>query len=101
MSRIIKGSHAVRPRYRVLGLLLVALAVAVAVGGATSRSAQAVLDPTLPNTVQQWNKLAEDTVVEVRGVPGRGRGLHELHVARRLRRGRCDSGRLRAVRPRR
>ena len=100
MSKIIEGSQAVPPRYRVLGLLVVALAVAVAVGGATSRSAKAVLDPTLPNTVQQWNKVAEDTVVDVRGVPGRGRGLHGLHVGGCVRRGRRHSGRLRAVRAR-
>ena len=55
-----------------LGLLVVALAVAVSGGGATSRSAQAVIDPTLPNTVQQWNKVAEDTVVGSGAFQGEG-----------------------------
>jgi hypothetical protein len=72
MSKIIERSQAVAPRYRMLGLLIVALAVAVAVGGATSRSAQAVLDPTLPNTVQQWDKVAEDTVVGSGAFQGEG-----------------------------
>jgi hypothetical protein len=57
MQKIV-GSQAVPRRYRIVGLLV---AVVVAVGGA-SRTAQAVL-PALPNTVQQWNKIAEDTVV--------------------------------------
>ena len=72
MSKIIEGRQAVPPRFRMLGLLIVALAVAVAVGGATSRSARAVLDPTLPNTVQQWNKVAEDTVVRSGAFQGEG-----------------------------
>jgi hypothetical protein len=72
MSKIIEGSQASPPRYRLLGLLVVALAVAAAIGGATSRSAQAVLDPTLPNTVQQWNKVAEDTVVGSGAFQGEG-----------------------------
>jgi hypothetical protein len=71
MSRIIKWGRAVPPRYRMSGLLVVALAVVAAVGGATSRSAQAVLPP-LPNTVQQWNKIAEDTVVTSGAFQGEG-----------------------------
>src|SRR3954454_17445039 len=70
MSKI-EGSKAVAPRYRMLGLLLVAVAVVVAVGGAPSRDAQAVL-PALPNTVQQWNKIAEDTVVGSGAFQGEG-----------------------------
>jgi hypothetical protein len=71
MRTIIKGSDAVPARYRMLGLLVVALAVVAAIGGATSRSAQAVL-PALPNTVQQWNKIAEDTVVTSGAFQGEG-----------------------------
>jgi hypothetical protein len=66
----IKGSHAVSPRYRVLGLVVIALAVLAAVGGATSRNAQAL--PALPNTVQQWDKVAEDTVVASGAFQGEG-----------------------------
>jgi hypothetical protein len=77
MRKIIKRSQAVPPRYRLLGLLVVAVAVAVAIGGATSRSAQAVLDPTLPNTVQQWNKVAEDTVISSGAFQGEG----EIYMA--------------------
>jgi hypothetical protein len=44
---------------RALLLVLAALAVAVLVGG--TRNAAAVLPPG--NTVEQWNKIAEDTVV--------------------------------------
>src|SRR6476646_7979122 len=77
MSKFIVGSRAVQPRYRMLGLLVVALAVAVAIGGATGRRAQAVLDPTLPNTVQQWNKVAEDTVVGSGAFQGEG----EIYMA--------------------
>ncbi len=72
MSTIIERSRAIPTRYRILGLFVVALAVAVAIGGATTRSAQAVLDPTLPNTVQQWNKVAEDTVVTSGAFQGEG-----------------------------
>ena len=72
MRKIIQGSQAVSPRYRMLGLLVVALAVAVAIGGATTRSAQAVLDATLPNTVQQWNKVAENAVVGSGAFQGEG-----------------------------
>src|SRR5512138_1188651 len=77
MTTFIERSHAVASRYRLLGLLMVALAVAAAIGGATSRSAQAVLDPTLPNTVQQWNKVAEDTVVTSGAFQGEG----EIYMA--------------------
>ena len=64
------GSHAVPTRYRVVGLL-VAFAVIAAIGGAASRTAQAVLPP-LPNAVQQWNKIAEDTVVGSGAFQGEG-----------------------------
>jgi hypothetical protein len=77
MSKIIEGSKAVPPRYRLLGLLVIAFAVAAAIGGATSRSAQAVLDPTLPNTVQQWNKVAEDAVISSGAFQGEG----EIYMA--------------------
>src|SRR3954454_7412535 len=50
---------------------LVGLVVAAVVGGATSLDAQAVL-PALPNTVQQWNKIAEDTVVGTGAFQGEG-----------------------------
>jgi len=55
---------------RMLGLL-VGLTVVAAVGASTSRSAEAVLPP-LPNTVQQWNKIAEDTVVGSGAFQGEG-----------------------------
>ena len=55
---------------RILGLV-VAVAVVAAVGAATTRNAQAVL-PALPNTVQQWNKIAEDTVVGSGAFQGEG-----------------------------
>jgi hypothetical protein len=55
---------------RILGLVVV-VAVVAAVGAATSRNAQAVL-PALPNTVQQWNKIAEDTVVGSGAFQGEG-----------------------------
>jgi len=67
--RKIKMSRAVPGRYR-MGLL-VGIAVVAAVGGTTSRTAQAVL-PALPNTVQQWNKIAEDTVVASGAFQGEG-----------------------------
>jgi len=51
--------------------LLVAFAVVAAIGGAASRNAQAVLPP-LPNTIQQWNKIAEDTVVGSGAFQGEG-----------------------------
>src|SRR3954468_18532070 len=55
---------------RILGLV-VGVAVVAAVGAATSRNAQAVLPP-LPNVVQQWNKVAEDTVVGSGAFQGEG-----------------------------
>ena len=51
--------------------LLLGLAVVVTIGGTASRNAQAVL-PSLPNTVQQWNKIAEDTVVGSGAFQGEG-----------------------------
>ena len=57
-------------RTRIFGLLI-GLAVAAVVGGATSPGARAVL-PALPNTVQQWNKIAEDTVVGSGAFQGEG-----------------------------
>lgn len=57
-------------RYRILGLLI-GVAVVAAVAGASSRSAQAVL-PALPNTIQQWNKIAEDAVVGSGAFQGEG-----------------------------
>lgn len=77
MRKIVEGRRTVPTRYRMVGLLVVALATAVAIGGATSRSAQAVLDPTLPNVVQQWNKVAEDTVISSGAFQGEG----EIYMA--------------------
>jgi hypothetical protein len=57
-------------RTRVAGLIAVVIVVAAAVGAA-SRSAKAVL-PALPNTVQQWNKIAENTVVGSGAFQGEG-----------------------------
>src|SRR2546423_5602315 len=68
--RKIETSQAVPRRYRLLGLL-VGVAVVAAVAGASSRSAQAVL-PALPNTIQQWNKIAENTVVGSGAFQGEG-----------------------------
>ena len=68
--RKFKTGQAVPRRYRMLGLL-VGVAVVAAVAGASSRSAQAVL-PALPNTIQQWNKIAEDTVVGSGAFQGEG-----------------------------
>ena len=51
--------------------LLVCVAVVAAIGVTTSRDAQAVLPP-LPNAVQQWNKIAEDTVVGSGAFQGEG-----------------------------
>jgi hypothetical protein len=51
--------------------VLAALAVVAVVGGAMTPSAQAVL-PSLPNAVQQWNKIAEDTVVGSGAFQGEG-----------------------------
>jgi hypothetical protein len=55
---------------RILGLV-VGVAVVAALGAATSRNAEAVLPP-LPNTVQQWNKIAEDTVLASGAFQGEG-----------------------------
>ena len=55
---------------RIVGLV-VGVAVVAAIGATTSRDAQAVL-PALPNTVQQWNKIAEDTVVGSGAFQGEG-----------------------------
>jgi hypothetical protein len=57
-------------RSRMLGLFVV-LALAALVGGASPPAARAVL-PSLPNTVQQWNKIAEDTVVASGAFQGEG-----------------------------
>ena len=51
--------------------LLVCVAVVAAIGATTSRDARAVL-PVLPNTIQQWNKIAEDTVVASGAFQGEG-----------------------------
>jgi hypothetical protein len=59
-----------RPSTRVL-VLLIGIAVVAAIGATTSRNASAVLPP-LPNTVQQWNKIAEDTVVGSGAFQGEG-----------------------------
>jgi hypothetical protein len=66
----VMGSQVFRRRMRLVGLT-VGLAVIAVVGGATSRAARAVL-PALPNTVQQWNKIAEDTVVGSGAFQGEG-----------------------------
>jgi len=58
------------PSTRVL-VLLIGIAVVAAIGATTSRNASAVLPP-LPNTVQQWNKIAEDTVVGSGAFQGEG-----------------------------
>jgi hypothetical protein len=60
----------VSKRTRFFGVLI-GLAVAAVVGGATSPAGHAVL-PALPNTVQQWNKIAEDTVVASGAFQGEG-----------------------------
>src|SRR6478735_9419386 len=64
------SKYAVSRRSRATALL-VGIAIAVVIGGAASRNAQAVL-PALPNTVQQWNKIAEDTVVGSGAFQGEG-----------------------------
>jgi VCPO second helical-bundle domain len=51
--------------------LLVGLVVLAAIGATASRDARAAL-PLLPNTVQQWNKVAEDTVVGSGAFQGEG-----------------------------
>ena len=75
MKRI-NGSHSAQRLYRIVGLL-VGVAVLAALAGAGSRSAQAVLDPALPNPVQQWNKVAEDTAVTSGAFQGEG----EIYMA--------------------
>jgi hypothetical protein len=60
----------VSKRMRVVGALIF-LVVAAVISGATSLNAHAVL-PALPNTVQQWNKIAEDTVVASGAFQGEG-----------------------------
>ena len=75
MKRIHGGHPAPRP-YRIVGLL-VGVAVFAALAGAGIRSAHAVLDPTLPNTLQQWNKVAEDAVVTSGAFQGEG----EIYMA--------------------
>src|SRR5213082_175072 len=56
-------------RMRIFGALIGV--VAAVISGATSLDAQAVL-PALPDTVQQWNKIAEDTVVGSGAFQGEG-----------------------------
>jgi VCPO second helical-bundle domain len=51
--------------------LLVGLVVLAAIGASASRDARAALPP-LPNTIQQWNKIAEDTVVGSGAFQGEG-----------------------------
>ncbi len=62
-------------RARLLGLL-VGLVVVAAFGATTSRDARAVL-PSLPSTVLQWNKIAEDTVLGSGAFQGEG----EIYMA--------------------
>jgi hypothetical protein len=50
---------------------LIGLVVAAMISGGTTPAAQAVL-PALPNSVQQWNKIAEDTVVASGAFQGEG-----------------------------
>ena len=69
MSKI---NQAVPRRYRLLGLLVGIAVVAAVVAGATSRTAAQAALPALPNTVQQWNKIAEDTVVGSGAFQGEG-----------------------------
>ena len=59
MKKIV-GSQAVPMRYRIVGLL-VAIAVCGRWGSYEPYRPGGL--PALPNTVQQWNKIAEDTVV--------------------------------------
>src|SRR3954449_11831792 len=60
----------VSKRPRIFGALI-GLVVAAVISGATSLDAHAVL-PALPNTVQQWNKIAEDTAVGSGAFQGEG-----------------------------
>ena len=68
--RTTMGDHVNPLATRLFGLL-VCVAVVAAIGATTSRDAQAVL-PVLPNTIQQWNKIAEDTVVASGAFQGEG-----------------------------
>jgi hypothetical protein len=70
MNEVLTGSAHLSARIRIAGLL-VCLAVLAAIAGGASGSAQAVLPP-LPNTVQQWNQIAEDTVVGSGAFQGEG-----------------------------
>src|SRR3954453_10531757 len=65
-----RGDQMKSLRARIFGLL-VGVVVVAAIGATTSRDARAVLPP-LPNTVQQWNKIAEDTVVGSGAFQGEG-----------------------------
>jgi hypothetical protein len=56
--------------------LFIALVVVAALGATASRDARAVLPP-LPDTVQQWNKIAEDTVLASGAFQGEG----EIYMA--------------------
>src|SRR4029434_10152239 len=69
-NEVLAGSAHLSARIRVAGLL-VCLAVLVAIAGGASGSAPAVRPP-LPNTVQQWNQIAEDTVVGSGAFQGEG-----------------------------
>jgi hypothetical protein len=70
-------------RARLLGLL-VGLVVVAAFGATTSRDARAVL-PSLPSTVLQWNKIAEDTVLGSGAFQGEGEiYMAYIHVGCRL-----------------
>jgi VCPO second helical-bundle domain len=58
-QRALRRSWVLAPALRVVALAIVALSVAASAG--TTRNAAAALPPG--NTVAQWNKVAEDTVV--------------------------------------
>jgi hypothetical protein len=58
-QRALRRSWVLAPALRVVALAIVALTVAASAG--TTRNAAAALPPG--NTVAQWNKIAEDTVV--------------------------------------
>jgi hypothetical protein len=51
--------------------VLIGLVVAAMISGGTTPAARAVL-PALPNSVQQWNKIAEDTVLASGAFQGEG-----------------------------
>jgi hypothetical protein len=65
-----KGGQVYSRTIRSFGLL-VCVAVIATIGATTSPNARAAL-PNLPNTVQQWNKIAEDTVVGSGAFQGEG-----------------------------